>query len=239
MIKIQNVRKTIKKVHILKGVDIHVKKGDLFGFLGPNGAGKTTTISIMTGIMLPDEGQVTIAGSIPRSKNAIRNIGYLPENFSPPPGLKIVEFLEFTRELTMSLKRKSLSTFELLRLVELEHVYNRLISALSKGMLQRLGIAQALMGNPEILILDEPLSGLDPLGRKIIKRVMLNLVEMGKTVFFSSHILQDVDELCLSLAIIHKGSIIFSGNLEEFKFLYGGNNLEEAFFNSIKEDNPL
>ncbi len=236
IIEVRNIHKFFKKKHILKGVSFSVEKGDLFGFLGPNGAGKTTTISIMTGMMSPDEGDIYIGGVKPGEKNAIRMIGYLPENFSPPTGLKVYEFLEFIQGLSPYPKNNWIKIPDLLRLVELDTAYNKMIGTLSKGMLQRLGIAQALIGNPSILILDEPLSGLDPIGRKIIKRVMLNLTEMEKTVFFSSHILQDVEELCMSLALIHKGSIIFSGNLEEFKLLYSGSSLEEAFFNSIKED---
>ncbi len=238
IIEIRNVHKFLKKKHILKGVSFSVEKGDLFGFLGPNGAGKTTTISIMTGMMSPDEGDVFIGGVKPGDKRAIKMVGYLPENFSPPLGLKVYEFLEYMQGITPYSKDNWIKISDLLRLVELDNAYNKLIGTLSKGMLQRLGIAQALIGNPSILILDEPLSGLDPIGRKIIKRVMLNLTEMEKTVFFSSHILQDVEELCMSLALIHKGTIIFSGNLEEFKLLYSGGSLEEAFFNSIKEDLP-
>ncbi len=235
IIEIRNVHKFIKKKHILKGVSFSVEKGDLFGFLGPNGAGKTTTISIMTGMMKPNEGDVYIAGAKPGEERAIKSVGYLPENFSPPIGLRVYEFLEYMQGLSSS-KDSWIKLPELLRLVELDTAYNKMIGSLSKGMLQRLGIAQALVGNPSVLILDEPLSGLDPIGRKIVKRVMLNLTEMEKTVFFSSHILQDVEDLCISLALIHKGSIIFSGGVEEFKLLYSGVSLEEAFFNSIKED---
>ncbi len=239
IIEIRNVHKYIKKRHILKGVSFSVEKGELFGFLGPNGAGKTTTISIIMGMMKADEGDIYIGGARPGSKRAIQMVGYLPEAFSPPIGLKVYEFLEFMQGLTIyNQKNRGIKIADLLRLVELDRAYNKMIGALSKGMLQRLGIAQALLGNPDILILDEPLSGLDPIGRKIIKRVMLNLAEMEKTVFFSSHILQDVEELCMGLALIHKGTIIFSGSVEEFKLLYSGTTLEEAFFNSIKEDRP-
>jgi len=236
IIELKNVHKFIGKTHILKGISFSVEKGELFGFLGPNGAGKTTTISILTGMMTPSEGDVYIGGIKPKSEKAIKIIGYMPENFSPPPGLKVYEFLEYIQGLSYYKKNGWIKVPDLLRLVELDTAYNKMIGTLSKGMLQRLGIAQALLGNPSIIILDEPLSGLDPIGRKVIKRVMLNLTEMEKTVFFSSHILQDVEELCMGLALIHKGSIIFTGTVEEFKILYSGTSLEEAFFNSIKED---
>ncbi len=236
VIQVQNVHKYLNKKQILRGVSFYVEKGEIFGFLGPNGAGKTTTISIITGMMTPDEGDAYILWLEPRNEIAIKKIGYLPENFSPPPGLKVYEFLEYMNKLKSYDKEPWIKIPDLLRLVELDNSYNKMISTLSKGMLQRLGIAQALVGNPDILILDEPLSGLDPIGRKIIKRVMLNLTEMEKTIFFSSHILEDIEDMCMRLALIHKGIIIFTGTVEEFKLLYSGTSLEDAFFNAIKED---
>jgi len=205
-----------KKIQALKTINLTVEKDEIFGFLGPNGAGKTTTLKIITGLLKPTSGAVTIFDK-PLSNVSIREkIGFLPEHPSYYNHLTGFELLDFAGGLFgISTKEKKKRIEHLLNIVGLVNAQITRVSDYSKGMVQRLAIAQALINNPELVILDEPLSGLDPIGRKEIKDIILSLKEDGKTVFFSTHILADVERLCDKVGILHKGKLLKIGTLSE------------------------
>lgn len=218
-LKIEELTKIYRRVfgRDIKAVDhitLNVGEGEIFGFLGPNGAGKTTTLKILTGLLKPTYGDVKILGS-PLSRVKIREqIGFLPEHPSYYNHLTGFELLDFAGGLFgIHIQERKKRINRLLDMVGLADAQNIRVSDYSKGMVQRLGIAQALVNNPQLVILDEPLSGLDPIGRKEVKDIILSLKKDGKTVFFSTHILADVERVCDRVAILHKGKLIKIGTL--------------------------
>ncbi len=202
-----------KKIVALEGLNLEIHQGEIFGFVGPNGAGKSTTIKLMMGLLFPTRGRAAIMGTEAHLPRARREVGYLPENPSFYDHLTGEEFLLFAGSL-VGMKGKELKerTQELLDLVGLAHARKMGIRKYSKGMMQRLGIAQALIGNPRLIVMDEPMSGLDPLGRAEMVRLILGLKEQGKTVFFSSHILHDVETICDRVGILVKGRLTYLGS---------------------------
>ncbi len=204
------------KVSVLKGISFSLKKGEIFGFLGPNGTGKTTTIKILVGLLNPDKGNVEILGGSPKNKNIRKKIGFLPEQPYFYEHLTGYEFLKFTGKL-YDIPDKVLKERIriLLERVGLESAKDKRIRTYSRGMLQRIGIANALLSDPEILILDEPFTGLDPVGRKEMKDLVYEQKEKGKTIFFSSHILPDAEAICDRVGVIVNGEIIKIGPLEK------------------------
>ena len=180
-----------KGKYSVKNLDLSIKKGSVFGFLGPNGAGKTTTMKMIVGLAKPTTGTISIAGGDIQSLEIKHKIGFMPESPSFYLYLTGREFLEFVAEI-FGLKNNKHQIEKLLTSVELLDAADRQIRTYSKGMLQRLGLAQALINDPEILFLDEPLDGLDPLGRAEIKKIILALKAQNKTIFLNSHILSDV-----------------------------------------------
>jgi ABC-2 type transport system ATP-binding protein len=205
-----------KKVKALRGVSFSVREREIFGFLGPNGAGKTTTIKIIVGLLRPSGGSCSLMGK-PAGEIAARNhIGYLPEAPYFYDHLLPDEFMDLCgrlRGLDSKARRKRGS--ELLELVGLGAARDRPLRKFSKGMLQRIGLAQSMMGDPDLLILDEPMTGLDPVGRKEVRDLILDLRRQGKTIFFSSHILSDVETLCDRVAIVNQGRLVAEGSLSE------------------------
>ena len=203
-------------VKALTGLSLEVKQGEIFGFLGPNGAGKTTTLKILMGLVRPTSGKAEIFGTSVTVAAARRRIGFLPEAPYFYDYLTAEEFLEFYGGLG-GLDRKSIAPRigELLELVGLAEARTRQLRKFSKGMLQRIGLAQALIHDPDLVVLDEPMSGLDPVGRKQIRDLILNLRDRGKTVFFSSHIIPDVEMLCDRVAVIMKGGLVAVGRVED------------------------
>lgn len=223
IIEIENLSKTYKvgfwgRPHqALQNLDLEVSSGSIFGFLGANGAGKTTTIKLLLGLQLPNSGVVRIDNSSIKNRNTRSKIGYLPERPILHADLTGNEFLDFHRNLFGStIDRKNLkSNAELLELVGVPEVGDRLLREFSKGMLQRVGIAQALVNDPKLVVLDEPMSGLDPVGRRDIRNLIYNLKENGKTVFFSSHIISDVESLCDEIAFLEKGKLKAKGPISD------------------------
>jgi ABC-2 type transport system ATP-binding protein len=206
-----------RTVRALDHLTLDVHRGEIFGFLGPNGAGKTTTLKIMMQLIFPTEGTATILGKPVNLPASRARVGYLPENPYFYDYLSGIELLKYTAALFGIQKATAEKRAEtLLGQVGLEEERsNRQLRKYSKGMLQRLGIAQALMNDPEIIFLDEPMSGLDPIGRRDVRDLMLALRKQNKTIFFSSHILADVEALCDRAAILNKGKMVKCGTVEE------------------------
>ena len=216
-----------KPQQALKDVSFVLEQGRFTGFIGPNGAGKSTTIKCILEFIFPKSGEIKIFGEKLSLSHRAR-IGYLPERPFFQEFLTGVEFLK----LHWDLGQKKSSQFaaraeEVLELVKLSHAKDKKLKSYSKGMLQRIGIAQALICEPEFLILDEPMSGLDPDGRILIKQILKSLREKKMSVLMSSHLLEDVEELCDDLLIIHSGKIEYSGEVEKFKQSFAS--LEEAY----------
>ncbi len=219
-IRIQDLRKTFrlgfipKPRPVLKGITLTVREGEIFGYLGPNGAGKTTTIKCLLGLIRPDAGAVDIFGRSSLSPRSREELGFLPENPYFYDYLSAREFLAFTADLFGLARRdKEERIARLLALVGLERAADLPLRKYSRGMLQRAGLAQALINEPKLVILDEPLGGMDPLGRKEIRDIIVRFKDQGKTVFFTSHILQDIEMICDRVAIIVGGRIVKEGAL--------------------------
>ncbi len=203
-----------KSVAAVKGVSFDVRRGEIFGFLGPNGAGKTTTIKMLTGLIAPSGGEAFLFGKPVPTPASRERLGFLPENPYVYPYLTPREFVELSGQLSGMRGAKLRSrTAEVLELVKITYAADRQVRRLSKGMLQRAGLAAALVSDPEMLILDEPMSGLDPVGRKEVKDLIFAERDRGRTVFFSTHILGDVEAMCDRVAILREGKVVVSGAL--------------------------
>ena len=205
-----------RRVTAVDHLSLSVRRGEVFGFLGPNGAGKTTTLKMLMGLIYPTSGQATIFGHPVGDPAAKAKLGFLPESPYFYDYLTSREFLAFYGHL-FGLRGVSLNkrADELLELVGMTHARDLQLRKFSKGMLQRVGIAQALINDPELIVLDEPMSGLDPIGRKEVRDLILNLKELGKTVMFSSHILHDAELLCDRVAMILRGKLVACGEVAD------------------------
>jgi ABC-2 type transport system ATP-binding protein len=216
-----------RRVTALQGLDLQVNAGEIFGFLGPNGAGKTTTMKILMGLIYPTSGRARLFGKPLGDVDVKHRIGFLPETPYFYDYLTADEFLLFYGQLfgipRAELKRR---IDELLTLVGLEQSRSLRLHRFSKGMLQRVGLAQALINDPQLVILDEPMSGLDPIGRKEVRDLILHLKERGKTVFFSTHILSDVETICNRVGILIRGRLREVGSVEELLGRYGVQTVE-------------
>jgi ABC-2 type transport system ATP-binding protein len=203
-------------VEVLKGLSFEVARGEIFGFLGPNGAGKTTTIKAITEIIYPDAGDIEVCGLPHTSTDAKRRLGFMTESPYIYPHLTGREYLRFCGEL-LGLDRSSVERRirRVLEEVGMGGRADRKMGTYSKGMLQRVALAQALLGDPELLILDEPMSGLDPVGRRDVRDIILARAAAGVTVFFSSHIIPDVEMICDRVAIIVDGTVRAIGAVSE------------------------
>jgi ABC-2 type transport system ATP-binding protein len=202
----------------LDGLSIEVNEGEVFGFLGGNGAGKTTTIKLLMSLMYPTSGSATILGRPITNIDMHQEIGYLPEAPYFYDYLTSREFLEYCGKIFgINKVERNKRISELLKLVDLEQAADIQLRKYSKGMLQRLGIAQSLINDPKVVFMDEPMSGLDPIGRREVRDIMASLRDKGKTVFFSTHILSDVEVLCDRVAILRKGKLVGYGKLSELQ----------------------
>jgi ABC-2 type transport system ATP-binding protein len=206
-----------RSVRALDHLTLEVRRGEIFGFLGPNGAGKTTTLKLLMGLIYPTEGTAYILGHRIDVVEARARIGYLPENPYFYDYLSGRELLTYTAALFgMSGEQTKQRVNQMLQLVGLsDESADRQLRKYSKGMIQRIGIAQALINDPEVIFMDEPMSGLDPIGRREVRDLLLALREQGKTIFFSSHILSDVEALCDRAAILVRGRLVRCGSVEE------------------------
>jgi ABC-2 type transport system ATP-binding protein len=205
-----------KRVAAVRGINFSVRRGEIFGFIGPNGAGKTTTMKMVLQLIYPDRGAVKIFGTPTGDLEARRRLGYLPENPYIYTYLKPLEFLDLCGRLTdLDRHERAARSRKLIERLGLSHAVDRPIGRFSKGMMQRLGVCQALLHEPELLILDEPFSGLDPIGRKDIRDILVEQRTLGRTLLFTSHILSDVELLCDRVAIVQQGKLTACGALDE------------------------
>ncbi len=207
-----------KKITSLQDCSLKVYKGETFGLLGPNGAGKTTLLKILLGIIRATSGKAQLLGKKLGDQNVKHRLGYLPENAYFYDFLTAWEFLGFIADLfEIPKQHQSKKILELLDLVGLAQntAKKKQLRQYSKGMLQRVGMAQALINDPEIVFLDEPMSGLDPMGRYQVREIILSLKEQGKTIFFNSHVLSDVEKICDRIAILARGKLLEVGSLDD------------------------
>jgi ABC-2 type transport system ATP-binding protein len=222
-----------KKVHVVKNLSLTISKGSVFGFIGPNGAGKTSTIKMLVGLSRPSSGSIMIKGGNPLDITVRQKMGFMPESPTFYQYLTGKEFLDFVASL-FHIKNKEEKISHVLKEVNLLHAQNKRIRTYSKGMLQRLGLAQAIINDPEILFLDEPLDGLDPLGRAEVKKIILALKAEGKTIFINTHILGDVAEICDTVGVIDNGELLIVDSPENIS--KGYKDLEDAFVTIIHKE---
>ncbi len=232
MIEIKNLVKTYGGRVAVDHFSLTIRQGNIVGFLGANGAGKTTTLKMMSGISSPDSGDILFDGKPITDRDVKKHIGFMPELPSFYEYLTGNEFLSFCETLSRGsgdfTEKKSEEIFKKVGLFDARHFP---IKEYSKGMRQRLAFAQAIVHEPTHIFLDEPLDGLDPIGRKAFKQFITELRDEGKTIFFSSHILFDAEELCDEIAIIHKGRLVYSGNIPDF---CAGKTLEKQFVDTVE-----
>ena len=222
VLEVANLRKTFKlglfrkRIEAVRDVSFGVRRGEIFGFVGPNGAGKTTSIKMMLQLIFPSHGQVKLFGTSTIQPDARRRLGYLPENPYIYSYLKPLEFLDLCGRLTsLSRAQRKARAEALVHKLGLAHALDRPIGRFSKGMTQRLGFCQALLHEPELLILDEPFSGLDPIGRKDIRDLLMEQKAAGKTILLTTHVLSDIEVLSERVAIVRQGKIVAYGALDE------------------------
>lgn len=225
---------------VLTDVSLRVRQGEIFGFLGHNGAGKTTTMKILLGLLRATSGKVELLGAPAGEVDAHARIGYLPESPYFYDYLTAEEFLTFYGKLA-KLSAGSIRSRvpELLKRVGLDEARHRQLRKFSKGMLQRIGLAQAMVHDPELIILDEPMSGLDPMGRKEVRDLILSLRDQGKTVFFSTHILSDVEMICDSVGILARGRMLSQGRVEDLVGEQDAHSIEVVCDGVVGDEVPI
>jgi len=230
VLRIDNLYKSFGKIRVIEGISLSVPAGSVFGFIGENGAGKTTTMKMVLGLLRPDSGQVRVCDETVRFGMTATNrfVGYLPDVPEFYPYMRPREYLRLCGQVAgLSDSEIRTRSGELLELVGLSTA-NRKIGGFSRGMKQRLGVAQALIGKPVLLICDEPTSALDPVGRKEVLDI-LTQIHGDTTVIFSTHVLTDVERICDRAAVLHKGHIVLNGSLSDLKAQHGSNGLRIEF----------
>jgi len=220
IIQTTDLVKRFGKFTAVNGLSLEVPAGSIYGFVGPNGAGKTTTMRMLTTLTRPTSGEAWVNGhSVIEEPRAVRrSIGYMPDEFGVYDDMRVSEYLDFFAacyDIPQSERKKLIE--DLLELVDLSHRRDDMVDKLSRGMKQRLSLARTLAHDPAVLILDEPASGLDPRARVEIRELLVELAKMGKTIFFSTHILADVNEICTHIGILEAGQIIAQGSMEEMR----------------------
>ena len=214
IVETRNLTKTYKdfwgrsKVHALKALDLNVRRGEIFGLLGPNGSGKSTTIKLLLGLLFPTSGEALVFGKDAADVSKNERIGYLPEESYLYKFLNAEETLDFYGRLfNMSAARRKSRIRDLINLIDLDWAKRRQLKEYSKGMTRRIGLAQGLINDPELIVLDEPTTGLDPLGTRDMKDLIVRLRDQGKTILMCSHLLADVQDVCDRIAILHQGEL--------------------------------
>jgi len=222
-LRIRGLSKSYKVGHLrrrpraaLRGLNLDVEQGEVFGYLGPNGSGKTTTLKVLMGLVFPDAGEAEVLGCPLSDRRWRYRVGYLPEHPYLYDYLTPREYLDYVGRLFgMPADKRRERADTLLERVGLSHARDLALRRFSKGMVQRAGLAQALMNDPEMVFLDEPMSGLDPVGRRLVRDLILEMKAQGRTVFFSTHILSDAETLCDRVAVLRAGELIETGRLED------------------------
>jgi ABC-2 type transport system ATP-binding protein len=222
-LRIRGLRKAYKVGHIrqrsrpaLRGLDLDVGRGEVFGYLGPNGSGKTTTLKVIMGLVFPDAGEVQVLGHALTDSRWRYRVGYMPEHPYLYDYLTPREYLDYVGRLFgIPRAERQRRAGALLERVGLSHAADLAMRRFSKGMVQRAGLAQALINEPELVFLDEPMSGLDPVGRRLVRDLIVEMKAAGKTIFFSTHILSDAEALCDRVAVLRGGELLESGRLED------------------------
>src|SRR3954466_4696144 len=218
MIETRDLTKKYGELYAIKSINLNLSRGALFGFIGPNGAGKTTTMRILATLLIPTWGEAYVGGNsiYTRPKEIRRMIGYMPDFFGVYDDMKVIEYLEFFAAAyrIRGTKRRQVCD-EVLDLVELGYKREALVTSLSRGMTQRLGLARVLLHDPQVLLLDEPASGLDPRARIEIRTLLKRLGTMGKTIMVSSHILPELADICNKVGIIERGELLFNDTVSE------------------------
>lgn len=223
-----------KRFRAVDGLSLTVNKSETYGLIGLNGAGKTTTLKLLLGLLRPTSGSVSVLGYPGGDKRALGKIGFLPENPYFYSYLTGIEFLDFAGQIFgLSRGDRRERAQELLKMVSMTESKNTPIRKYSKGMMQRLGIAQSLINDPEIIFWDEPTSGLDPIGRRDVRLILLRLKEQGKTIFLNSHLLPDVAEVCDRVGVLHRGKLVATDTIAAITKGGSYQDLEEFFLASI------
>jgi len=228
-----NISKTYKTQQVLSALDLEIHQDEVFCLVGINGAGKTTLLKCILDFHRAEYGEITIFNFSSKQTQSRKDLAYLPERFLPPHYLNGAQFLNYIAELHKT-KFNDSAVENMLNDLDLsEDILKKNVSQVSKGMAQKLGLASLLLLDKKLLILDEPMSGLDPKARALVKQQLKKFKDKGNTIFFSSHLLTDVDELSDRIGILHEGEIAFCGSPEECKVKYQADNLEQAFLNCI------
>lgn len=237
IVSIAGLSKSYGTTKAVDNLNLSINKGEFFGFLGPNGAGKTTTIRMITGIVRPDRGNITIAGFSKHERQKIASVlGVVPESRGFYDWMTAIEYLSFFANLYDIAKDKASEKIKhLLSQVDLAGSKHKTIGSYSRGMRQRLGLARALINDPQILILDEPTLGLDPQGQEDIQTLLKELNSDGVTIFYSSHLLHEVSNLCSRIAIIDRGRLVAQGTVQELMQSTKSQTLTEVFLNLTKK----
>ncbi len=233
VIRCQQVSKSYGSHKVLDGVDIDVPEGVFYGLVGMNGSGKSTMIKAMLDLTSIDHGSIELFGQSHRTVSARARVAYLPDRFSPPIHLKCKDFIQYMLRLHAS-RKNDREIQDMLGAMGLDRaIMESSVRSLSKGMTQKLGLASCLLSGKSLMLLDEPMSGLDPVARVLFKEQLFSLKQRGLTLFFSSHVLADVDELADRMAVLHRNRILFQGTSTDFKQKYSGGSLEEAYINCV------
>jgi ABC-2 type transport system ATP-binding protein len=218
MIRVQGITHRFGSLRVLEDVWFHVPKGEIFGFIGPNGAGKTTTLRMMATLLEPDQGRILVDGhDVIDEPNEVRRVlGFMPDSFGVYERVTVQEYLDFFAAAHgLAIEARARTVDAVMELTDLGQLRERLVSAMSKGMKQRLAIARTLLHDPQVLILDEPANGLDPRARIEMRDLIEELQRLGKTILLSSHILTELSDMCTSVAILERGRLLAAGTVDE------------------------
>lgn len=232
IVKIQNLQKNYGQKQVLHGIDLEIKSGQIIGYIGPNGAGKSTTVKILCGLISEFQGNITIFDKDLRTQaiEIKKQVGYIPENAVLYESLTPMEFMEFIGEMRgLEIEQTRDKAEKLMDIFEMKPSLNQRISTFSKGMRQKVMICSALLHNPDLIFMDEPLSGLDANSVIMVKEMLVHLAREGKTVFYSSHIMDVVEKISDRIILIDQGKVIADGSFEELSKLANDENLEKMF----------
>lgn len=235
MLNINHISKSFGTFKALDSIDIHVRKGEIFGLMGPNGAGKTTLIRIINRIIEPDEGEVLLNGVAMKDED-VATLGYLPEERGLYKKMKVGDQAVYLAQLKgLSRQEAESHLHEWFSRFEIEPWWNRKVEELSKGMQQKVQFITTVLHKPQLIIFDEPFSGFDPVNAELLKEEMLRLNSEGATIILSSHNMNSIEELCSHVALLNQSHVVLSGKLEDIKQQYSGKSLSEIFVQTVKQ----